>query len=243
MEEMIIMSEKIIKEKKHIPVVSGGAGSDIIAVPAEISRCSGIIINGKRIKSLIFTTDIAIIMNNNADAVLAVYPFTPHPAIFSAIMSVAQMPVFAGVGGGTTKGIRSRDMALLAEAHGCIAVVLNAPAPLETFRFISESVICPVVATVVSKYSDFQERINAGASILNISGGIDTANIVRQVRKSNPDIPIIATGGPTSESILETIGAGANAISYTPPSNGDLFRTKMDKYREESKINYLKNSR
>ncbi|MDI9521133.1 MAG: hydrolase [Bacillota bacterium] len=237
------MSEKIIKEKKHIPVVSGGAGSDIIAVPAEISHCSGIIINGKRIKSLIFTTDIAIIMNNNADAVLAVYPFTPHPAIFSAIMSVAQMPVFAGVGGGTTKGIRSRDMALLAEAHGCIAVVLNAPAPLETFRFISESVICPVVATVVSKYSDFQERIKAGASILNISGGIDTANIVRQVRKSNPDIPIIATGGPTSESILETINAGANAISYTPPSNGDLFRIKMDKYREESKTNYLKNNR
>lgn len=237
------MSEKIIKEKKYLPVVSGGAGSDIITVPNEITRCSGIIISGKRIKSLIFTTDIAIIMNNNADAVLAVYPFTPHPAIFSAITSVAQMPVFAGVGGGTTKGVRSRDMALLAEARGCIAVVLNAPAPIETFKIITESVICPVVATIVSAFSDFQKRIEAGASILNISGGADTPNIVRTIRQSNPVIPIIATGGPTGESILETIDAGANAISYTPPSNGDLFRIKMDKYREITKEKFFESTR
>ena len=70
---------------------------DIVEVPKEIAECSGIIINGKRIKSLIFTTDIAIVMNNNADAIFAVYPFTPHPSIFSAITSVAQTPTFTAV--------------------------------------------------------------------------------------------------------------------------------------------------
>ncbi len=35
--------------------------------------------------------------------------------------------------------------------------------------------------------------------------------------------PIIATGGPTEESILRTIQAGANAITYTPPTTGQLF--------------------
>lgn len=238
-----MISERAKKEKKEIPIVSGGAGSDIITVPDEISCCSGIIVNGKMIKSLLFTTDIAVIMNNNADAVFAVYPFTPHPAIFSAIMSVAQVPVFAGVGGGTTKGARSRDMALLAEAHGCIAVVLNAPAPIETFGFITQSVICPIVATIVSEYSNFEERIEAGASILNISGGPNTPNIVRMIRKSHPTIPIIATGGPTGESILKTIDAGANAITYTPPSNGELFRIKMDKYRKISKENFIEGSK
>ncbi|MDI9471579.1 MAG: hydrolase [Tissierellia bacterium] len=238
-----MMSEGVKKEKKFIPVVSAGIDSDIIEVPKEISRCSGIIINGKRIKSLIFTTDIAIIMNNNADAVFAVYPFTPHPAIFSAITSVAQMPVFAGVGGAITKGVRSRDMALLAESHGCIAVVLNAPAPLETFKFIKESVVCPVVATIVSIYSNFEKRIEAGASILNVSGGADTVKIIKNIRQSNPNIPIIATGGPTGETILETIAAGANAISYTPPSNGDLFRIKMDKHREVAKEKFFESMR
>ncbi|EQC78723.1 hypothetical protein HSIEG1_61 [Enterococcus sp. HSIEG1] len=48
-------------------------------------------------------------------------------------------------------------------------------------------------------------------------------------------MPIIATGGPTDESILETIEAGANAITYTPPSNGELFSKKMQHYREMEK--------
>lgn len=233
------MSEIIIKKKKFVPELRDGKSEDIVTVPKEIAECSGIIINGKRLKSLIFTTDIAIIMNNNADAIFAVYPFTPHPSIFSAITSVAQAPVFAGVGGGTTKGVRSRDMALLAESHGCIAVVLNAPAPLETFRLVSGSVICPIVATIVSEYSNIEERIEAGASILNVSGGANTPDIVKKTREINSTIPIIATGGATAESILKTIDAGANAISYTPPSNGDLFRIKMDRYRELAKQNFL----
>ncbi|HHU84209.1 MAG TPA: hydrolase [Clostridiales bacterium] len=228
-----------MKKKKFVPELRDGKSEDIVTVPKEIAECSGIIINGKRLKSLIFTTDIAIIMNNNADAIFAVYPFTPHPSIFSAITSVAQAPVFAGVGGGTTKGVRSRDMALLAESHGCIAVVLNAPAPLETFRLVSGSVICPIVATIVSEYSNIEERIEAGASILNVSGGANTPDIVKKTREINSTIPIIATGGATAESILKTIDAGANAISYTPPSNGDLFRIKMDRYRELAKQNFL----
>ncbi len=223
------------------PVVSSWANDDLVMMPEEISNCSGIIINGKKIKSLIFTTDVAIIMNNNADAIFAVYPFTPHPSIFSAITSVAQAPVFAGVGGGTTKGKRAREMAILAESHGCIAVVLNAPAPVETFKGIAKSVICPIVATIVSEYTDIDKKIEAGASILNISGGANTVNIVRKVREKYPEIPIIATGGPTAETIMATIDAGANAISYTPPTNGDLFRIKMDKYREAEKVSFFEN--
>ncbi|MGI6607397.1 MAG: hydrolase [Erysipelotrichaceae bacterium] len=235
------MNDGKIDEKGFTPTVSSWSDDDLVMIPKEISGCSGIIINGKKIKSLIFTTDVAIIMNNNADAIFAVYPFTPHPSIFSAITSVAQAPVFAGVGGGTTKGERAREMALLAESQGCMAVVLNAPAPIETFKLISKTVICPIVATVVSEYTDIDEKIKAGASILNISGGANTVNIVRKIREKYPAIPIIATGGPTAETILKTIEAGANAISYTPPTNGDLFRIKMDRYREAEKISFFEN--
>ncbi|WP_314856038.1 hypothetical protein [Stomatobaculum longum] len=34
-------------------------------------------VNGRRFKSPVFTTDLAIIRNCDADAVFAVYPFTP----------------------------------------------------------------------------------------------------------------------------------------------------------------------
>lgn len=206
--------------------------NDIIQVPFIIRECSGIIIHGRRIKSVVFTTDIAIILNNNADAVLAVYPFSPHTAILKSIIQVAPNPVFAGVGGGTTRGTRSAQVAALAEGEGASAVVINGPAPPSTIALVNQSVDVPIISTVVSEYTNIQERLEAGADIINVSGGTNTANIVRRIREQYPDVPIMATGGPNDETIKEAIVAGANAITYTPPSNGELFRKKMEKYRE-----------
>jgi len=45
-------------------------------------------------------------------------------------------------------------------------------------------------------------------------------------------VPIIATGGQTCESIAATVAAGANAITWTPPSTGQIFRDIMDAYRK-----------
>lgn len=221
------------------PKINTALRNDIIYVPKIIRECSGIIIHGRRIKSIIFTTDIAIIINNNADAILAVYPFSPHPAILKSIIQVASNPVFAGVGGGTTKGYRSAQIAAHAEAEGATAVVLNGPAPASTIDLVNLSVDCPIISTVVSEYTDIQERLDAGTDIINVSGAQNTAHIVRRIREQFPEVPIIATGGPTEETILEVIQAGANAISYTPPSNGELFRRKMDKYRELAEQEFM----
>lgn len=205
-----------------------------IMVPEIIKKgCSGITIFGKTIYSILFSTDIAIICNNNADAIIAVYPFTPHPAVTQAIMSVSQVPVLCGVGGGTTHGLRSVNIALHAEFQGALAVVLNAPAPSDTVRAVKETVDIPVIVTVVSELTDISERIEAGTDIINVSGGAKTPLIVKKIRDAYKDLPIIATGGPTDESITETIKAGANAITYTPPSNGELFKIKMEHYRNE----------
>ena len=80
--------------------------------------------------------------------------------------------------------------------------------------------------------TNIARRLDAGASIINVAGGTETPNIVRSVRKDFPDIPIIASGGRTNESIKATISAGANAITYTPPSTKELFSAMMAKYRE-----------
>lgn len=226
------------REKRHIPGVISELRRDIIEVPEVITKCSGININGRKLKSLIFTTDIAIICNTDADAVLAVYSFTPHPGIIQAISSVASMPVIAGVGGGKTQGQRSANISLFAESLGAIAVVVNAPTPIETIRMINQTVDVPVIATIGSDLTDIQARLDAGADILNVSGGLNTVEMVRKIREDYPNLPIIATGGKTDEQILATIEAGANAISYTPPSIADIFKDKMDIYRQEVKEDF-----
>lgn len=222
------------RDKSHIPSVITELRRDFIEVPVVITKCSGININGRKLKSFLFTTDIAIICNTDADAVLAVYPFTPHPGIIQAITSIASIPVLAGVGGGMTQGPRSANISLFAESLGSIAVVINAPTPIDTIRLIDETVDIPVVGTIVSIHQNVQERLDAGVDILNVSGGSETVTILKKIRKEYPHIPIIATGGETEETILETIEAGANAISYTPPTNAEIFKKKMEIYRQQS---------
>ena len=108
----------------------------------------------------------------------------------------------------------------------------------ETIIKLNEMIDIPIILTVVSEYTDIEDKIKAGVDIVNISGAAKTSKIVREIREKYPDLPIIATGGPTDESILETIEAGANAITYTPPTNGELFALKMVDYREAQKDLY-----
>ena len=210
--------------KKFVPVYEGELRKHSIQVPRCISECSGIRIFGRRIKSLVFSTDVAIIKNINADAVIAVYPFTPQPAITQAILSVSEVPVFAGVGGGLTNGQRSASIAAYAEHQGAFGLVCNAFITEEAIRAIKETVEIPLVYTVVSEQAD-------GVDFLNVSGAARTPEIVAHIREIFPEVPIIATGGPTDDTIRATIEAGANAITYTPPTSAELFAESMRKYR------------
>ena len=212
--------------------VDGTLRKFALRVPEVIYQCSGIKVFGKRIKSLVFSTDLSIIKNVNADAIIAVYPFTPQPIITQALLLAADIPVFAGVGGGLTQGQRVVNLAMFAEMQGATGVVLNAPTASAVVSHVAETIDIPVVLTVARADTDFDERIKAGADIFNVSAAAETPTVVRCIREQHPDVPIIATGGPTDESILETIRAGANAITWTPPSNGEIFRDIMAAYRE-----------
>ncbi|MDD3224319.1 MAG: hydrolase [Clostridium sp.] len=218
---------------KYVPNIKGTLRSHMIEMPEVIRNASGIRIFGKRIKSFVFSTDVAIIKNTNADAVIAVYPFTPQPVITSALVLAADVPVFCGVGGGLTTGKRVVNLALDAEFKGAMGVVLNGPTPNDVIRQVRETIDIPIVVSVLSEYEDVKSRIEAGATIINVSGAKRTAAIVKKIRNEFPEFPIIATGGTTEKSINETIEAGANAITYTPPSNGDIFSNIMEGYREK----------
>lgn len=224
---------KLDREKKIPHVKTKLRSHHIVTMPDEIYAASGIVIMGRRIKSLIFSTDIAIIRNCNADAVLAVYPFTPQQIIADAIVSTSSLPVFCGVGGGTTTGARVVMLAKDAEAFGAMAVVVNAPTTNDVISQIADIIDIPIVVTVLNENTDIDARLEAGATIFNVSAAARTPEVVRILRERYPDLPIIATGGPSKESIRETVAAGANAISFTPPTAEELFHGLMTRYRNE----------
>ena len=224
---------KLDREKKIPHVKTKLRSHHIVTMPDESYAASGIVIMGRRIKSLIFSTDIAIIRNCNADAVLAVYPFTPQQIIADAIVSTSSLPVFCGVGGGTTTGARVVMLATDAEAFGAMAVVVNAPTTNDVIAQIADIIDIPIVVTVLDENTDIDARLEAGATIFNVSAAARTPEVVRILRERYPDLPIIATGGPSQESIRETVAAGANAISFTPPTAEELFHGLMTRYRNE----------
>ncbi len=230
--------ERLAREKRQ-PAVKAGAPTiqsslrhHILKMPEAVYEASGIVVNGRRLKSFVFSTDLAIIRNCDADAVFAVYPFTPQQAISEAIIKAAYVPVFCGVGGGTTKGVRTVGLAKDAEAQGAMGLVLNAPISNPNLRAVASAVDIPVVITVVSEDTNIARRLEHGAAILNVAGAAETPAIIRKIREQYPNVPIIASGGSTNESIRKTIRAGANAVTYTPPSTKELFRVTMSKYRE-----------
>lgn len=218
--------------KSAAPTIQSSLRHHILKMPEAVYEASGIIVNGRRLKSFVFSTDLAIIRNCDADAVFAVYPFTPQQAISEAVIKAAYVPVFCGVGGGTTKGVRTVGLAKDAEAQGAMGLVLNAPISSSNLRDVADAVDIPVVITVVSEGTNIARRLEYGASILNVAGAADTPAIVQKIRAQYPDIPIIASGGNSNENIRATIRAGANAVTYTPPSTKELFRATMSKYRE-----------
>ena len=222
-----------MSESSRVAEYTSRLRHNILQMPPEIQEASGIVINGRRLKSLVFTTDIAIIKNCDADGVFAVYPFTPQQSISDALIKHSSMPVFCGVGGGTTRGARTRTLAKDVESQGAIGVVLNAPISNEDLRMVSDSIDIPVVITVVSKETDILARLQNGASILNIAAAANTPDVVAYARSVAPEVPIIATGGKTAEHVLATVRAGANAITYTPPSTQELFQKMMQTYRGE----------
>ncbi len=223
---------------KFVPEVFSELRQKAVPVPETIYQASGIMVLNRRIKSLLFSTDIAVIKNSNANSIIAVYPFTPQLSITQAIIEVAPVPVFVGVGGGITTGNRSIHIALQAELLGAYGVVVNVPMAASVIKQMSKEIDIPIISTVVSEYDEVLGKIKAGVKILNVSGGVETPQIVKKLRTIiGKEFPIIATGGPTDETVLKTIEAGANAITYTPPTSADIFEKIMIEYRNEKKRN------
>ena len=69
---------------------------------------------------------------------------------------------------------------------------------------VSKAVDIPVIVTVTKEDTDVRARLEAGASVLNIACGHRTCDVVRKIRADYPRVPLIASGGNTEETVLDT---------------------------------------
>ena len=214
-------------------VIQGAYRKAELLVPPSAHRAPGIKLFDHTLRSLVFSTDLAIIRNCDADGVFAVYPFTCQPMITQALVQASERPVLAGVAGTLTTGVRSVMLAVQSEMQGASAVIVNATTKAPTVRNIARSIDIPLVVTVVAFDARVPQQVAAGARILNVAAGKQTPEVVVALRKEYPDMPIIASGGPTDETASATIDAGADAITWTPPSMAELEHIAMEHNRSE----------
>jgi 2-keto-3-deoxy-6-phosphogluconate aldolase len=202
-------------------------------IPDIVKSCSGIKVAGQVLKTFVFSTDVAIIRNNDAEGIISVYPFAPQALITQALILAAYKPIFVGIGGGTDKLERTVKLAEEAESNGAMGVVINSNSTNELIKKLKATISIPVILTMVSLKDDIKGRIESGVDIFNVSGAEKTSEIIKKIRFIDQDISIMATGGNSEKTIKMAIEAGANAISFTPPSTGELFRDMMTKYRND----------
>lgn len=141
------------------------AHESVLSVPEVMRTAPGIAIQGRKIRSLVFSTDLAVICHCDADAVLAGVPLHlpawHHPGARGRVPA----PVFNGVGGSITQGERCVEAALHSEMSGVAAVVVNTSIPVESISALVEKVAVPVCVTACAADDVVQpSRIAAGAS-------------------------------------------------------------------------------
>ena len=218
--DLFVFWKAPVKEKVKIPT------------PNHITKaCKGIELKGKQIKNILYSTDLALIENNDADALLAVYPFTPSINIIRTLISFSNKPVICGIGGGMTQGEVAISIAVEAQKAGAAAVIVNQPFKNEDIVRLKEKLTIPIISSVSTLKFDFDARIRAGVSCFNVTGGSNTQEIVEHVQRNYPDFPLLSTGGKTFDSLQAMVNKKINAVILTPPSNAVLFRTIMDSYR------------
>lgn len=122
-----------------------------------------------------------------------------------------------------TKGLHTVSLAKDVECQGAMGVVLNTPISDLNLLAVSKAVDIPVIITITIEDTDVRARLDAGASILNVACGTKKPDVVKKMRASYSNVPIIATGGKTNETVQTVIEAGVNAITYTPPSTQELL--------------------
>ena len=140
------------------------------------------------------------------------------------------------------KSLEEKVVELLAERHYTVTTAESCTGGMIAGTIVNAAGASEVLNEGYITYSNEAKERLVGVSheTLERFGAVSeqTAREMAEgaARAAGADAALSATGiagpgGGTEESIMRTVEAGANAISYTPPTTKELFSTMMNNYR------------
>lgn len=206
------------------------------SIPKAINDSPGLTFGGKKVRSILLSTDLAYLQNLDTDALMVLHPFEPSEELNHIILGFTKKPVLCNIGGGFRDRYRASAIAKAAEKSGAEGVVITKPTSHEVVQKLRKNIDTKLIYTVIYPEENISSLVDAGVDIFNVSTGEDTALTVGKIRKSFSDVPLMASGGPFESTIFETIKMGADAIVYNPPTATEILRTIFDDFRREKRF-------
>lgn len=174
----------------------GSCASTAFRFPAASASAAAFAFSGGASSRWCFPRMWPIIKNINADAVIAVYPFTPQPAITQAILSVSEVPGVCRGGGWPHQWAEVGQHRRLCRASGGLwAGVQRLHHRGGHSGHQGDGGDPAGVHGGVGAGRTWPGSWAAGVDFLNVSGAARTPEIVAHIREIFPEVPIIATGG------------------------------------------------
>lgn len=200
-------------------------------IPEAIDDCSGMVFGNTRVKSVLLSTDLAFIQNIKSDAVMLINPFEKSNDLDRVVIEFSKSPVFCDVGGGLLREDKTIGLAEGAFEAGAAGVVITRPTSPEIIFRLRREISGKLIYTMMFDAEPIHELREAGVDIFNVATGEATAKSVGKIRGTLPEMPLMASGGPYSFTITETIKKGADAIVFNPPTATEILRSVFDNYR------------
>jgi len=216
----------------HSPSEPYLLSADKFKLPDAIDQCPGLQFKNHKVQSVLLSTDLGYLHKLNTDCTLVIHPFEPSLKINRTVLEFDNKPVLCGVGGGLRKKENTIELIHDAEKRGASGIVITRPTPPKEVEIISEKASVKVIYSVLYGGENIPDLVSAGVEMFNVSTGEQTPETIENIRRSFPDIPIMANGGRFNATIRETIRMGADAIVYSPPTATEMMRSIFDDFRK-----------
>ncbi len=197
----------------------------------------------KRIKSIAFSTDVANHQKYQRGCDSSQFiRFTPQAAISQSIISISDVPVFVGVGGGLTGGKRSVRLALQAEHQGAYGRSGQcADSRMRSSRRSSGWLTFRSFATIASVHTDVRRKHEGGSRYFKcirrcrhrIDGSRDPEGVSGRCHYREPEDRL-------TNQFWRRSRRRPMRSRTRRPSNGELFARTMKKIQGESIPDYNK---
>ncbi|HCE57576.1 MAG TPA: hypothetical protein DER09_07120 [Prolixibacteraceae bacterium] len=208
----LLLYNSILSRWFYVPV-----GSQKIPVkPKLLSSPEGFKLNGKLVRTVLFSCDEYEISKTDADAILSHFYFIPGNEKLKRILSIPEKPAIISIDYAfiTTSGVLS--LAKKLESFGAAGLYAGRKFPVDMLNKICSECTLPVFAASDADIGEITSKINAGAYALCISGKDISTELIRLLHQSFPGNPVLAMCNKSEKQMQNSVISGIDAVIFQP---------------------------